>query len=99
MYYHVWNQSGGAKAAVGGSCPPVGTGGHLTGGGIGFMSRSHGLACDQVVALTMVDASGAVRVANASVNSDLLAAYCGSGGGTAMTGGGRVARRGAAPAF
>ena len=33
---------------VGGICPYVGSGGHLTGGGQGILTRSYGLGIDQV---------------------------------------------------
>lgn len=62
LYYNVWDQTGGAKAAVGGTCPPVGTAGLLSGGGIGFLTRQYGLACDQILALKMVGVAGAVSV-------------------------------------
>ncbi|KAL4431444.1 hypothetical protein ABPG75_006700 [Micractinium tetrahymenae] len=81
LYYNVADQSEGKKAAVGGTCPPVGTGGLFTGGGIGFLTRQFGLACDQVVALKMVNAQGAIISANSKQNPDLLAAWCGGGGG------------------
>ena len=32
LYFNVYNQTNGAKGAVGGSCPTVGTGGHFLGG-------------------------------------------------------------------
>lgn len=36
IYYQVWTQSGGSRGAVGGTCPAVGVGGHVLGGGIGM---------------------------------------------------------------
>lgn len=53
----------------------------LQGGGTGFLGRQHGLGCDQVLALEMVDAEGQVVRASATENPDLLAASCGGGGG------------------
>lgn len=53
MYYAVAEQSKGGKAAVGGTCPPVGAGATL-GGGLGFLSRQHGMACDSVVSARLV---------------------------------------------
>ena len=35
IYYQVWTQSSGTRGAVGGTCPAVGVGGHVLGGGIG----------------------------------------------------------------
>jgi FAD/FMN-containing dehydrogenase len=54
LYYWVDALSNGTKAAVGGTCPTVGTGGLIQGGGIGFLTRQHGLACDQVEEIHMV---------------------------------------------
>ena len=46
-----------------------------------MMQRQHGLACNRVVGITMVDANGEVVTANAQQNPDLLGASCGGGGG------------------
>jgi hypothetical protein len=35
VYYQIWTQSSGTRGAVGGTCPAVGVGGHILGGGIG----------------------------------------------------------------
>ena len=68
--------------AVGGLCPSVGLGGYLQGGGVGPMSRVHGLGSDNVLSFTLVTANGSdVVVANASHNADLYFALRGSGGG------------------
>ena len=55
--------------------------GHVIGGGTGLNSRAYGLACDQLVGLTMVDYQGRLLTASASENPDLLWASCGGGGG------------------
>jgi hypothetical protein len=72
----------------GGSCPDVGVGGHLAGGGWGFLSRRYGLACDHLYAVevTVVDASGRPRTVVATrepddPNRDLWWAHTGGGGG------------------
>jgi len=72
----------------GGSCPDVGVGGHLAGGGWGFLSRRYGLACDHVYAVevTVVDASGRPRTVVATrepddPDRDLWWAHTGGGGG------------------
>lgn len=53
MYFAVAEQSKGSKAAVGGTCPPVGAGAVL-GGGLGFLTRQHGMACDSIVSARLV---------------------------------------------
>lgn len=53
LYFDVNNQTNGAKAAVGGTCPPVGAGA-LLGGGLGFLTRQHGLGCDSFISARMV---------------------------------------------
>lgn len=64
-----------------GSCPSVGVGGHTLGGGFGLIGRKFGLACDNVVGLEMVDASGAVLAVSAVENPDLFWALRGGGNG------------------
>ena len=39
---------------AGGICPYVGAGGHLTGGGMGMLTRQYGLGIDQVRATTVL---------------------------------------------
>ena len=46
-----------------------------------MLSRANGLACDQLLALEMVDSQGHVIIANATHNADLLWASKGGGGG------------------
>jgi hypothetical protein len=72
----------------GGSCPEVGVGGHLAGGGWGFLSRRYGLACDHLYAVevTVLDAAGQPRTVVATrepddPNRDLWWAHTGGGGG------------------
>lgn len=67
---------------AGGSCPTVGVAGHVLGGGMGLIGRAHGLACDNLLSLTMIDASGAKLVVDAANNSDLFWACRGGGGGS-----------------
>jgi FAD/FMN-containing dehydrogenase len=64
-----------------GSCPSVGAGGHLLGGGFGLASRKLGLASDNVRALAIVTADGERRVADARREEDLFWACRGGGGG------------------
>jgi FAD/FMN-containing dehydrogenase len=64
-----------------GTCPSVGIGGHVLGGGFGLASRAWGLASDNLVAVQVVTADGKVLVADRSHHSDLFWACRGGGGG------------------
>jgi FAD/FMN-containing dehydrogenase len=64
-----------------GECLPVGLTGLALGGGFGLLSRSLGLACDNILEATMVTAHGLVVTANEHVNPDLYWALRGAGGG------------------
>ncbi|GAA2601516.1 FAD-binding protein [Actinomadura fulvescens] len=72
----------------GGSCPTVGVGGHIAGGGFGPLSRSLGLTVDHLAAVevVVVDADGGVRTvlatrAASDPHHDLWWAHTGGGGG------------------
>src|SRR5262245_46434000 len=54
-----------------GTCPSVGIGGHVLGGGFGLASRAWGLASDNVVSLQIVTADGKVLVADKAHHPDL----------------------------
>jgi hypothetical protein len=58
----------------------TGAGGLVLGGGTGWLSRLHGLSCDNVEAFTLVTADGSLHRANAKENSDLFWALRGGGG-------------------
>jgi hypothetical protein len=71
-----------------GSCPDVGAGGHIAGGGYGFLSRRYGMAIDHLYAVevVVVDATGKARLQVATRNAndphrDLWWAHTGGGGG------------------
>lgn len=69
----------------GGTCDTVGAGGHITGGGYGFVSRLYGTTADWVtgVEILTVDSKGkvALRTCTAKQDADLLRACRGAGGG------------------
>ncbi|MFD8500301.1 FAD-binding oxidoreductase [Amycolatopsis sp. NPDC059657] len=67
----------------GGICYSVGAGGHITGGGYGLLSRTHGLTVDHLdaVEVVVVDADGTARAVVATRGSDLWWAHTGGGGG------------------
>ncbi|MFJ6195036.1 FAD-binding oxidoreductase [Micromonospora sp. NPDC092111] len=79
---------GWAVTMPGGICPGVGVGGHIAGGGYGFLSRRYGLAADHLYAVevVVVDKSGKSRIVvatrdKADPNRDLWWAHTGGGGG------------------
>ncbi|CAN1340039.1 Berberine bridge enzyme-like 28 [Linum perenne] len=57
LYYGIAKQSS-QLGFPGGICPTVGVGGHLGGGGFGTLIRKHGLAADNVIDATLIDARG-----------------------------------------
>ena len=69
-------------AFPGGSCPTVGVSGHTMGGGFGLIGRSHGLACDALTAIDLIDADAKPVFADAQTNADLFWACRGGGGGS-----------------
>lgn len=50
------------------------------GGGNGYLSSLHGLACDQLLSLRMVDARGRLVAVDRRTHPSLFAAHCGGGG-------------------
>jgi hypothetical protein len=64
-----------------GSCFPVGVAGHSLGGGFGLLGRPFGLACDSILSMEVVDASGKILIASAQENPDLFWALRGGGNG------------------
>lgn len=66
------------RAIAHGTCPQVGTGGHLTIGGLGPRSREWGLALDHVEEATVVLANSSVVQASKDENQDLFFAIRGA---------------------
>jgi len=69
-----------ALATTGGVISSTGVGGLTLGGGLGWLMRQHGLACDNVLAVEIVTADGQVQRASATENPDLFWAVRGGGG-------------------
>ncbi|GAB1315266.1 Bifunctional solanapyrone synthase [Madurella fahalii] len=65
------------RSLNGGRASNVGVGGLLSGGGIGFFALQYGFACDAVVNMEVVLATGAVVNANEKSNRDLFIALKG----------------------
>jgi FAD/FMN-containing dehydrogenase len=67
-------------ATTGGMVHHTGVGGLTLGGGYGWLARLHGLACDNVISVELVTASGEVVRAAEDENADLFWGIRGGGG-------------------
>jgi hypothetical protein len=67
-----------------GSSPNVGTIGYTLGGGLGWLGRRYGFACNLVRAIELVSADGEQRRVDADNEPDLFWALRGGGGGYAI---------------
>ncbi|CAL1355833.1 unnamed protein product [Linum trigynum] len=79
-YAAVAEGSDGRLGFSAGSCPTVGVGGHIGGGGYGLLSRRYGMAADNVVDALLVDAGGRL-LDRLSMGEDVFWAIRGGGGG------------------
>jgi len=71
-------------SALPGSSPDVGTVGYTLGGGMSWLARAHGFACNHVRAIELVTADGEPRTVDGENDSDLFWALRGGGGGYAI---------------
>jgi hypothetical protein len=67
-----------------GSSPDVGVIGFTLGGGLSWLGRKHGFACNRVEAIELVTADGEQRTVDAENDADLFWALRGGGGGYAI---------------
>ncbi len=67
-------------ASTGGLISTTGIGGFTLGGGMGWLERKHGLACDNLVTVALVTAEGKLIHASSEKNADLFWALRGGGG-------------------
>ena len=64
-----------------GSSPDVGITGYTLGGGLSWLGRKYGFACNRVGAIEVVTADGEARTVDANSQPDLFWALRGGGGG------------------
>ena len=67
-----------------GSSPDVGVIGYTLGGGLSWLGRKYGFACNRVRAIELVTADGEQRTVDADNEPDLFWALRGGGGGYAI---------------
>jgi FAD/FMN-containing dehydrogenase len=79
----VYARLGGEGVSIpAGSCPTVGISGLTLGGGVGVVTRAHGILSDSLRSAEVVTADGRTLTCDAQNNSDLFWACRGGGGGT-----------------
>jgi FAD/FMN-containing dehydrogenase len=67
-------------ATTGGIARPTGIAGLTLGGGHGYLMRTYGLSCDNLLSVDVVTADGRLRTASATENADLFWGVRGGGG-------------------
>jgi len=67
-------------ASTGGIVSTTGIAGLTLGGGIGWLARSYGLACDNLLSVDLVTADGQLRTVSATEHADLFRGLRGGGG-------------------
>jgi FAD/FMN-containing dehydrogenase len=78
VYAKLWRRR---RTIPAGSCGSVGIAGLALGGGVGFTSRKHGLTCDNMLEVRIVDARSELLVCDRNSHEDLFWACRGGGGG------------------
>ncbi|XP_014512755.1 reticuline oxidase-like [Vigna radiata var. radiata] len=78
--YYAISEASNEHGFSAGSCPTVGVGGHIGGGGFGMLSRKYGLAADNVVDALLVDADQNL-LDRETMGEDVFWAIRGGGGG------------------
>jgi FAD/FMN-containing dehydrogenase len=80
------SEAAGAKglSSMPGSSPDVGVTGFTLGGGLSWLGRRHGFACNRVRAIELVTVEGEQRTVDAENDPDLFWALRGGGGGYAI---------------
>src|SRR5260221_8093739 len=80
------SEAAGARglSSMPGSAPDVGVIGYTLGGGLSWLGRRHGFACNRVRAIELIGADGEARQVDAGNDADLFWALRGGGGGYAV---------------
>jgi hypothetical protein len=72
------------RCSMPGTSPNVGVAGYTLGGGLSWLGRKYGWACNRVAQIELVTADGEARTVDAASDPDLFWALRGGGGGYAI---------------